>query len=202
MMNLSNRKITWIQFTGAVLFLILATGCGSRAMRVVPKNLASYPPKPGKGLIVFMRPSIDGYGNKSSLFKITPGGAPQLVGILWGQTKIAYYTEPGKNLFMVIGEKADFLEANLQEGKTFYSLIVPEPGMWKTHFTLRPIPLAESKTKEFVRWYTTSKWVENTPAAFRWAKEHSRSIEIKKTRGLGGWEQKSDKPTLLPADGK
>lgn len=54
-------------------------------------------------------------------------------------TKVAYHTEPGEHMFMVIAESADFMQATLEAGKTYYAQIVPRPGVWKARFSFRPI---------------------------------------------------------------
>jgi hypothetical protein len=201
MLNLSNWKTTHVKWVGVILLLIVSTGCASKHMSIVPKEKASYSPKPGKALLVFMRPSVFGGAIQSSVFRVA-SGTPEFVGIVSSQTKVAYYTDPGKHLFMVVGESADFMEANLQEGKTYYSLVTPRVGFWKARFSLRPVHQEQLKSKQFSDWYESCEWAENTPASYGWAKKNMDSIHEKMADNITKWKAKPEKPILLPTDGR
>jgi hypothetical protein len=122
----------------AVLLLLLLGACAgtSQYMRDVAPEKANYTPKPDKALVVFMRPSSLGFAVQSSVFDVTDG-SPVFVAIVSALTKVAHYAEPGERRYMVIGESADFMAANLDSGKVYYSLVTPRFGVWKARFSLR-----------------------------------------------------------------
>jgi len=75
---------------------------------------------PGKALIVFVRPpsyiTILDFGrvpvfkaqNSDSVpEKVGKDSEPEIVGIFPIRTMIAYHVDPGRHLFMVVGENAD-----------------------------------------------------------------------------------------------
>lgn len=97
-------------------------------MRVVSFDNVVDTPEKGKSLIVFMRPSSIGYAIQSSVFEVK-GDDVHLAGIVAAKKKVAYQVEPGKHLFMVVGESADFMSAELEKDKTYYALVTPRVGM-------------------------------------------------------------------------
>ena len=86
-------------------------------------------PAPGKALVVFMRPSLFGGTIQATLYD-----GKKYIGTISSQTQIAYQARPGKHLFMVVAENADFLRATLRRGKTYYVIVTPRPGFIKTRF--------------------------------------------------------------------
>ena len=188
----------------AVLLLSLfLVGCaGSSAhMRDVPDGRDTFAPETGKALVVFMRPSGMGFAVQSSVFDIT-SGEPDLVGIVSAKTKVAYSTDPGQHRFMVIGESADFMDANVQEGLTYYSLVTPRMGFWKARFSLKPVHKAELGMDQFAEWFADTRWVENTQESGKWAMQNMTSIKTKQADYLPKWLDKPDKPILVPDDGQ
>lgn len=157
----------------------------------------------GKAMVVFMRPSNIGGLIQSSVFEIKNGN-PELIGIVSANTKVSYQLEPGSYLFMVIGESADFMSAELEANKTYYALVTPRIGWWKARFSLKPIHSAELDSAEFNEWQEECKWVENTPASDAWARENMSSIYSKHKEYYADWMEKaaSDRPKLLPEDGR
>jgi hypothetical protein len=85
-------------------------------------------PEPGKALLVFMRPSGVGSGIQSTVYEVS-GDEVRIIGIVSAKTKIAYQAEPGKQLFMTVGESADFMSAELQPGRTYYASVAPRMGL-------------------------------------------------------------------------
>ena len=54
---------------------------------------------------------------KASIYEVT-GEETKFIGILKNKSKIIYKSNPGKHTFMGVSEAADFMEANIVEGKT------------------------------------------------------------------------------------
>jgi hypothetical protein len=201
-MRYKNRKFTLV-FTLILLGLILSGCATSSKMQMVPPERVTTVADEGKAMVVFMRPSDFGGAVQSSVFEIK-NERPELIGIVSANTKVSYQLEPGSYLFMVIGESADFMSAELEANKTYYALVTPRMGFWKARFSLKPIHAAELDSDQFNEWFEECDLVENTPASGAWARENMSSILSKQTEYYADWMDKatSDRPKLLPEDGK
>jgi len=111
---------------------------------------------------------------------------------------------------MVIAENADFVDATLEAGKTYYILVSPRMGAWKARFSLLPIhpdAKAEYNTQsaDFKKWTEKSNFVEVTPSNQAWYEKHKADIEEKKTDYLKKWTvmlpQDKAVLTIKPEDG-
>ena len=200
-----NAIRSYLACVAAVLLAGLVSGCAGtvKNMEAVPADQIVTAPEEGKAMVVFMRPSGLGFAIQSSVFEIRDG-EPELVGIVAAKKKVAYQLEPGKHLFMVVGESADFMSADLESDKTYYALVTPRMGMWKARFSLKPVHADELDTKQFNEWLDGCEWVENTPASDRWAADNMASIISKQREYYIKWMDKeaSERPALLPQDGR
>lgn len=167
-----------------VLLLSLISGSVAYSGQPIPA------PEQGKALVIFMRPSNFGGMIKSSVFDIT-SGKDEIIGILSAKKKLAYSVSPGKHLFMVIGENAGFMMADLEAGKTYYGLVQVKMGAWKARFSLVPIRKDELDSKEFLKWNKKTKLIENTEKSRAWASKHAPSIEDKRIKYMAKWNKKS-----------
>ena len=142
------------QHTLAILALssaFLLGGCAGtvKSMREAPvEKSVAMKPEPGKALVVFMRPSGLGFAVQSSVFDVKDN-QPSLVGIVAAKAKVAYQAPPGVHLFMVIGESADYMEAELLPDLTYYAQVSPRMGMWKARFSVEPVKPATLDTATF-----------------------------------------------------
>ena len=149
----------------------------------------------GTATIVFMRSSFVGAAIKTSIYEIT-NGETKFIGIMKNKTKINYETTAGKHTFMVVSEAADFMEAEVIAGKTYYSMITPRTGAWKARFSM--IPIKNDGTTEFntgsdkfEKWKNKTKVVLMTEKSKAWYEKHKRSVESKRTKYWTKWVQKS-----------
>lgn len=183
---------------------IFLSGCAgsSKYMKETSGVAPSYKPEKTESLVIFMRPSGLGFAISSSVFDITEK-EEVFVGIVPAKKKVAYKTNPGEHMFMVVGESADFMRANLEAGKTYYALVTPRMGVWKARFSLKPIHKQELNSDEFQNWFNSCDFVENTQDSYDWAKNNTVSIQSKKEEYLTKWNEKSDtdKPLLNSDDG-
>jgi len=111
---------------------------------------------------------------------------------------------------MVVSEAADFLEADLLPGKTYYAMVTPRMGAWKARFSLYPIRSGNDgefsmQSGKFDKWVSSTDLSVNTEESTRWAKENSASIAKKRASYEAVWSTKSEaeirERTLLPEDG-
>lgn len=117
--------------------LLLASGCASTKM-TVKSDQQLVAPTADKSQVIFMRSSFVGSAIQASIFDVTKG-EPEFIGILSNSTKLEYKVEPGYHVFMVVSEAADFMEANLTGGKTYYAMVTPRMGAWKARFSMYPV---------------------------------------------------------------
>ena len=147
-----------------ILSLLVFAGCATNPMQVSSYQILQKP-QSSEAQVVFLRSSFMGSAINASLYDVT-GGELKFVGIIANGTKIAYDTKPGKHTFMVVSEAADFMEADIRPGKTYYSIVTPRMGAWKARFSLWPIKNdASSKynleSPDFDSWLSGTKLVEH-----------------------------------------
>jgi len=159
--------------------------------------------------IVFMRSSFVGSMIKASVYDVT-GGETRFLGILKNKERLEHKTSPGKHTYMVVSEAADFMEAEVDAGKTYYSIIVVRSGAWKARFSMYPIrndgtSEYNTDTDDFAKWMNKTKVVTVTDKDREWYKKHKESVEEKKTKYWEKWLEKSPEDlaerTLNPDDG-
>ncbi len=187
---------------------LLATGCASNKMIEATDQQVKVSPT-GKAQVIFIRPSALGGAIQSSLFDVS-GDAPEFVGILSAGAKIAYNVEPGKRVFMVVSEAADFLEADLKPATTYYAVVTARMGAWKARFSIFPVRNGgegeyQYGSDRFQKWLEKTKFYENTPESIAWAEENQASIINKQSKYWSVWKEKTPEAlaerTLNPDDG-
>ena len=188
--------------------ILLATGCASTKM-LDRANQQVEVPTADRAQLIFMRSSALGGAVQSTVFDATSTD-PEFIGILSTGKKLSYSVDPGEHVFMVIGESADFMEANLAEGKTYYAMVTPRMGAWKARFSMHPVRNgAEGKfqyeSDRFQGWLKKTSFVENTTESIAWFNANLDSIVSKQTKYWEVWQQKSAEDlaerTLNPDDG-
>ncbi len=193
----------WVPFGSAILILLVLVSCAgtSKYMRDVADPDIAYAPAANEVIVVFMRPSTFAFAIQSGVFDVTTE-QNELIGIVSAKKKLAYRTRPGKHLFMVTGETADFMQADLRAGKTYYALVNPRMGAWKARFSLAAVH-KDIEPDKLNEWKNSSTWVETTEATRQWAKENTGSIQRKRDGNIEKWMGKpaAGKPTLAPEDG-
>lgn len=198
------RILIWL----CLLAMPLA-GCVTTTDLMSASSVTAPAPASGKALVVFMRPSNYGGGIQASVYDASQP-QEEFIGIVSANTKIAHQAEPGKHLFMVIGENADFVNATLEAGKTYYILVSPRMGMWKARFSLLPIHNDAAakyslRSDDFRAWQSDTRFVERSPAADAWYRENAGSVSEKRAAYMVRWNGASAEQlaelTVLPEDG-
>lgn len=156
-------------------------------------------PDPGKALVIFMRPSRLGFIINSAVYD-----DEKFIGMVPYQSQLAYMAEPGTHRFMVISEAADFMNAELVAGKTYYAIVTPRMGVWRARFSLAPVTSGQLTQPEFKQWLAEAKFIKNTESAYAWDKANHGSVLEKKTEYLAAWMQKpeAERPFLRKEDGR
>lgn len=126
----------------------------SRAQPEPPaQSLAASSPPAAAGSparVVFMRVSKQTSSVEATLFDVSEPGEPKLIGAVGAASKLSHSFKPGNYTFMVVGETAEFMDATLAEGKTYYALVIPKSGAKR--FALEPVRRDELQGKEFQGW--------------------------------------------------
>lgn len=195
-----------MQRTMLVLAMLVLGGCASVHMKkegVVAKSAG-----PDSAKVVFLRHSFVGSAISASLFDVSKE-QETFIGIHENGTRIEYLTTPGEHLFMVVGESADFMAANVEAGKTYYAITTPRIGAWKARFSLIPIRAAgegefTTQSKEFKTW-VADPLVEINPESEAWYQKNRTDINQKRKEYIVKWNEKpaDDKKqrSLLVTDG-
>ena len=201
-MNKNGRIYFYLTIT--VFVVLFLSGCAATVKNMRPLSPGEVVdiPEDGKAMVVFLRPyTFSGSAIQSSVFEVKENNF-SLVGILATKNKVAYSLDPGPHLFMVIGESADFMSAELEPNKIYYVLVTPRLGWWKARFSLKPIPYNESNSSKLYEWLDNCEWVGKTDDSDRWAIHNMNSIKNKYSKYYKKWIQKVDKSKLYPQDGK
>jgi hypothetical protein len=183
-------------FVIGLLFLLSA--CASSHMTKVPPDQFITEPTSGRALIHFMRPSSLGGAIQSTLYD-----GEEYIGTVSANTRVAYLAEPGHHMFMIVGESADFMQAELTAGKVYYALVAPRMGVWKARFSLNPVKATESQEK-IKKWMNGTNQVSVNEKGLQWARNHKSDVLKMKERYLPKWMAKSDadKQILDASDGR
>lgn len=187
------------------LLLLLATvslGCArTDLMDYRPKEgFDVEAPRPGKALVIFLRPGAGGRLIEN-MISSTVFDDQDPVAILMGDTYAAYQTTPGKHRFMVLGEAADFMDADLDAGKVYCAMIVRRFGVWRTRFSLKPVTPHDPEWQSVREWIDDARLVTLNAAGRSWAQANAQSIREKHDAYLKEWLAKDERPALYHDDG-
>lgn len=190
------RNFIRIGFVSLVALVLAA--CASTHMKALPDNERVTRPAPGKALVVFLRASSYGGGVDSTLHD-----GDTYIGTVSVNTQVAYQAEPGKHMFMVVAESADFLRADLLEGKTYYAILAPRPGFVSARFSFRP-QNGQIPDSDVQQWMRETRQVVVGEEGLAWARENAASVQAKKAEYLAKWQSKpeAEKQTLHASSGR
>ena len=144
---------------------------------------------------MFVRPQLLGGAVQATVYD-----NDHYIGAISEKNNLPYQAKAGKHFFMVVGENADFLSANLRANKTYYVEIVSRPGILKTRFSFRPynrqFPLADIK-----KWIADTKQVKLNENGLAWFAAHKDSVMAKKAEYIPKWNNRPKyKQKFLYAD--
>ncbi|WP_428026884.1 hypothetical protein [Arcobacter sp.] len=188
----------------AMLVALVFSGCSGSVsnMQVANPGEKITLPKEGRAQIVFLRPSSFGFAIQSSVFEIK-NNTPEIVGIVAAKKKMSYDVMPGKHTFMVVGESADFMYADVEANKTYYAMVTPRMGLWKARFSLAPVSSIEYNSPEFTKSLEECELVMPNHSTKTWAQNNFDSIQSKYAEYYQKWMEKdvNSRPLLSISDG-
>ena len=166
--------------------------------KLTPTSTAVAPPE-APSRVVFMRVSKQSSATNALLFDVTEPGDPKLIGNVQPASKLTYALKPGLYTFMVLGDTAEFMQATIVGGKTYYALVIPRGGA--TRFSVEPIRQNEIGGKEFAGWDKGTKTTTGATAPY----DKAAAAE-KRVRHWQEWSKKSETQraelTLNAEDGR
>lgn len=191
-----------IRVTAIIMLAGLLAGCAGQSehMRTIAADSVDLTASPGSAVVVFMRPSGMGFAVQSPVFEVT-SGAPQLIGIVSAKTRVAHTTTPGSHRYMVTGENAAFMDAELLPGKRYHAIVSPQMGWLKARFALVPVGAERSRAADFDETCGDCSWVENTDSALNWAARNMASVQAKMEKYLPDYLSTEHKAFLFPDSG-
>src|SRR5262245_58420099 len=150
--------------------------------------------------LVFMRVSKQNAGINAALFDVTEAGEPKYIGTVNSASKLSYPLNPGLHTFMVVGETAEFMQATVTGGKTYYALVIPRSGAKR--FTVEPVRQNEIGGKEFAGWDRGTRPMTNATQQ----PYNAAEVADKRQRYWNEWSRKTESQraelTLNAEDGK
>lgn len=177
--------------------MLLFTACGGVKMKPAD-NQTLEPVSADSTRVVFMRQTFLGSAIASTVYDITDEQI-KFIGVMNNDTRISYEVAPGKHHFMVIGESADFMSADMVAGKTYYTIVSPRMGVWKARFSFRPVRREGVGKGDFThgsaafeKWRSTTTLVENNDATMNWYKANEASVLEKYNKYWPAWNAKKE----------
>jgi hypothetical protein len=183
--------------TAVALAACLATGCAIRSDLMAPtgENPTTLRPQPGKALVVFVRPAFTGYAIQAVVYD-----GERFIGVVSRFSAVPYQAEPGAHRLMVVSEAADFLDADLAEGRTYFVEVQPRMGAWRARFSIRPVS-ATAEARNISAWLAEAKVVTPNAEGQAWAARNQASAMKKKAAYEPKWIAKANRPELRVDDG-
>jgi len=151
--------------------------------------------------VVFMRVSKQSAGTTAALFDVTEPGEPKYIGTVGPSTKLSYALKPGLYTFMAVGDTAEFMQAAIVGGRTYYALVIPRSGAKR--FTVEPVRRDELGGTEFAGW---DRGTRIASSAARSQAYDAADAADKRSRYWTQWSKKSEAQraelTLNAEDGR
>lgn len=198
--------------TKSWMLLLLATtmllgGCATPKLMNDAESQAIPQPAAGKAAIVFMRTSFVAGAISAEIIDIENGELSLVGGLPMGK-KIVHFTDPGEKVYMAYGTAADFMIANVEAGKTYYSIVRPNWGSGA--FIPTPVRTDGSSDfntgiEEFQKWVDETDLLVKRPDADAWFEQNRAKYQDRYERYWQKFETKTPaqiaERTLTPADG-
>jgi hypothetical protein len=176
-----------------VLVLPVLAACGGALMSPAP---SAVPAPPDTATVVFLRTGFTGSAISAAVYD-----GERFAGIIMRHDRITLHVPPGTRRFMVVGEAADFLDADLAAGKEYFVLVAPRMGLWRARFSLRPIAPGGGYWDDLPGWLKKSTPIVPNAKGEAWARENAADVREKEQAYLVKWLARTKRPALRPEDG-
>jgi hypothetical protein len=169
------NRLKYILLSISAVFIFSA--CSNHMVKVPDNKIAK--PTPDEATIVFMRSSFVLSAIGVEMFEVNDGKLT-FIGNLSTDTRIAHKTKPGKKVYMAYGQAADFMIANVEAGKTYFSIVRPN---WGTG-GFAPTPIRVDGTSDyntslpaFKKWMNLTLYEIKQPEANEWFEKNKEKYE-------------------------
>jgi hypothetical protein len=142
-----------------------------------------------ESLVVFLSPENPGEIRRITIHDVsTP--APKFVGFAESNSRLSYRVRPGKYTFMVSFLEAEFLEATVADGKTYYVVVSQNVGRRAgvmNRYYLLAIKGAGLADLDFVRLSRNATPMSLSESGERWGAARTRDFTAKKEKYWHRW---------------
>lgn len=160
-----------------IIAALLLTGCASPLMDSI-ENPDNAIPK-DKAVITFIRTSSFGGAIQAPVAREKNGDDVDFVGVSSTGTQIRDVVDPGEYNYVVSGENADVLNANVEANKAYYVRVEPRLGFWKARFVLYKVTSDELKEAKQQQKIKDCKVVELNEGGKQWFDYHKEGMRSK-----------------------
>jgi hypothetical protein len=158
-------------------------------------------PEPGEAVIVFIRASKLGGAIAATVYERGDDGAAAFITAAYPDTYMVHKVAPGKHIFAVVSEAADFIEVDAAAGKIYPIMVTPRVGAWKARFSLASAAPGTEFWDRVKGWLDESSRVTPNETAPIWFDQNRSSVMAKFEKFWPKWTAKPDKPIVKPEDG-
>ena len=193
-MELSGMRKRFIGLLGIGL-IVLSSCAGSSSFMKPATERASL--TKDKAVIRFMRPSGMGFGVNINVLD-----GEKSIGNSVAKSQFEYAADPGRHLFIASAENQDYLEADLEAGKTYYVFTNVYPGFWRARVAFEPVTRG-SKDWDTVRNYENELILLHSDEAMlkTWQDQYGHEAKAMVV-AYENDPKKSEYPRLSPGDGR
>jgi hypothetical protein len=139
---------------------------------------------------------------KATLYEKRDDESLDFLAVYTRATYLTHTVTPGKYIFAVVGESADFIEVNVSGGKVYPVIIKPRMGAWKARFS------AFSGCPGSTDWPQLGKWLKKSTRvtlideeADEWFASHGDSVRSKVENNWPKWIARENRPIIQAEDG-
>ncbi len=156
-------------------------------------------PGPDESVVVFVRPYST--PTAATVYERKDDGSVTLITASYPETYMVHKVVPGKHVFAVVSEAADFIEVDAAGGKIYPIVVTPRMGAWKARFSLLSGCPGSDSWGKMKQWLAGSYSVTPNEAAALWFERHRLSVMEKVHAYWPKWIGKSDRPVVKAEDG-
>jgi hypothetical protein len=156
---------------------------------------------PGEAVIVFIRASNLGGIVAATVYERAEDGNATFITAVYPDTYMVHKVTPGKHIFAVVSEAADFIEVDAAAGKIYPIVVRPRVGAWKARFSLASGSPGTEFWDRVKGWLDDSSRVTPNEAAPIWFDQNRSSVMAKLEKYWPKWTEKPDKPIVKSEDG-
>ena len=177
----------------ALLALLLVAACSDRYMTKAEKGLE---PTTGKAVVRFLRP-----GEFYTTVNVLDG--EKAIGNIYAFSQFDYLADPGHHLFVIAWRSAEFLEADLEAGKTYYVVVSSREEPSGRRVPLYGVRRDARNWDQVLAWERElTRYAPNPEQLDRWQSANSGRIGSIIWKYEHQLKDRHDWPRLSPEDGR